>query len=124
MLSNDYNVENVGLDEYDDLIDHMHNTCKEERFTPNKYLSIVTVEFITQDNQIVTTDIKPNNEQDLKHIINEIIKKRPVLKYNQLNEIKLGFISHPIKSMLAIQMLKNDVRQRIKNKKMIYINEY
>ena len=112
MLSNDYNVENVGLDEYDDLIDYMHNTCKEERFTHNKYLSIVT------------TDIKPNNEQDLKHIINEIIKKRPVLKYNQLNEIKLGFISHPIKSMLAIQMLKNDVRQRIKNKKMIYINEY
>ena len=90
----------------------------------NKFLSIVTVEFITQDNQIVTTDIKPNNEQDLKYIINEIIKKRPVLKYNQLNEIKLGFISHPIKSMLAIQMLKNDVRRRIKNKKMIYINEY
>ena len=47
-----------------------------------------------------------------------------MLKYNQLNEIKLGFISHPIKSMLAIQMLKNDVRQRIKNKKMVYINEY
>ena len=77
----------------------------------NKYLSIVT-------------DIKPNNEQDSKYIINEIIKKRPVLKYNQLNEIKLGFISHPIKSMLAIQMLKSDVRQRIKNKKMVYINEY
>ena len=90
----------------------------------NKYLSIVTVEFITQDNQIIITDIKPNNEQDLKYIINEIIKKRPALKYNQLNEIKLAFISHPIKSMLAIQMLKNDVRQRIKNKKMIYINEY
>ena len=115
MLSNEYNVENVALDEYDDLIDHMHNTCKEERFTPNKYLSIVTVEFITQDNQIITTDIKPNNEQDLKHIINEIIKKRPVLKYNQLNEIKLDFVSHPIKSMLAIQMLKNDTRQRIKH---------
>ena len=114
MLSNEYNVENVGLDEYDELIDHAHNTCKEERFTPNKYLSIVTVEFITQDNQIITTDIKPNNEQDLKHIINEIIKKRPMLKYNKLNEIKLAFISHPIKSMLAIQMLKNDTRQRIK----------
>ena len=114
MLSNEYSVENVGLDEYDDFIDHMHNTCKEERFTPNKYLSTITVEFITQDNQIVTTDIKPNNEQDLKHIINEIIKKRPMLKYNQLNEIKLSFISHPIKSMLAIQMLKNNARQRIK----------
>ena len=38
MLSNDYNVENVGLDEYDDLIDYMHNTCKEERFT--KYLLV------------------------------------------------------------------------------------
>ena len=123
MLSNEYNFENVGLDEYDDFIDHMQNTCKEEKFTPNKYLSIVTVEFITQDNQIIITDIKPNNEQDLKYIINEIIKKRPVLKYNQLNEIKLAFISHPIKSMLAIQMLKNDARQRIKNKKMIYINE-
>ena len=115
MLSNEYNVENVDLDEYDDFIDHMHNTCKEERFTPNKYLSTITVEFITQNNQIVTTDIKPNDEQDLKHIINEIIKKRPMLKYNQLNEIKLAFISHPIKSMLAIQMLKNDVRQRIKH---------
>ena len=114
MLSNDYSVENVDLDEYDEFIDHMHNTCKEERFTPNKYLSTITVEFITQDNQIVTTDIKPNNEQDLKHIINEIIKKRPMLKYNQLNEIKLAFISHPIKSMLAIQMLKNNARQRIK----------
>ena len=124
MLSNEYNFENVGLDEYDGFIDHMHNTCKEEKFTPNKYLSIVTVEFITQDNQINTTDIKPNNEQDLKYIINEIVKKRPVLKNNQLNEIKLAFISHPIKSMLAIQMLKNDARQRIKNKKMIYINEY
>ena len=77
MLSNEYNVENVGLDEYDNLIDYMHNTCKEEeKFTPNKYLSIVTVEFITQDNQIITTDIKPNNEQDLKYIINEIIKKK------------------------------------------------
>ena len=117
MLSNEYNFENVGLDEYDDFIDHMHNTCKEEKITPNKYLSTVTVEFITQDNQIITTDIKPNNEQDLKYIINEIIKKRPVLKYNQLNEIKLAFISHPIKSMLAIHMLKNDARQRIKNKK-------
>ena len=115
MLSNEYNVENVCLDEYDDFIDHMHNTCKEEKFTPNKYLSIVTVEFITQDNQIITTDIKPNNEQDLKHIINEIIKKRPMLIYNRLNEIKLGFTSHPIKSMLAIQMLKNEARQRIKN---------
>ena len=113
MLSNEYNVENVGLDEYDDFIDHMHNTCKEEKFTPNKYLSIVTAEFITQDNQIVTTDIKPNNEQDLKHIINEIIKKRPMLKYNRLNEIKLAFISYPIKYMLAIQMLKNEARQRI-----------
>ena len=114
MLSDEYSVENVGLDEYDDLIDHMHNTCKEEKFTPNKYLSIVTVEFITQDNQIITTDIKPNNEQDLKHIINEIIKKRPMPKYNRLNEIKLAFISHPIKSLLAIQMLKNEARQRIK----------
>ena len=114
MLSEEYSVEDVNIDEYDNLIDHMHNTCKEERFTPNKYLGIVTVEFITQDNQIVTTDIKPNNKQDLKHIINEIIKKRPMLKYNQLNEIKLAFISHPIKSMLAIQMLKNDARQRIK----------
>ena len=27
MLSNEYSVENVGLDEYDDLIDHMNNTC-------------------------------------------------------------------------------------------------
>ena len=115
ILSDEYSVENVGLDEYDDFIDHMHNTCKEEKFTPNKNLSIVTVEFITQDNQIVTTDIKPNNEQDLKHIINEIIKKRPMLKYNRLNEIELAFISHPIKSMLAIQMLKNEARQRIKN---------
>ena len=114
MLSDEYNVENVGLDEYDDLIDHMHNTCKEEKFTPKKYLSIVTVEFVTQDNQIITTDIKPNNEQDLKHTINEIIKKRPMHKYNRLNEIKLAFISHPIKSMLAIQMLKNEARQRIK----------
>ena len=114
MLSEEYSVENVGLDEYDEFIDHMQNTCKEERFTPNKYLSTITVEFITQDNQIVTTDIKPNNEQDLKHIINEIIKKRPMLKYNQLNEIKLAFISHPINSMLAIQMLKNNARQRIK----------
>ena len=114
MLSNEYSVENVGLDEYDEFIEHMLNTCKEERFTPNKYLSIVTVGFITQDNQIVAADIKPNNEQDLKHIINEIIKKRPMLKYNQLNENKLSFISHPIKSMLAIQMLKNDTRQRIK----------
>ena len=114
MLSEEYSVEDVNIDEYDNLIDHMHNTCKEERFTPNKYLSTITVEFITQDNQIVTTDIKPNNEQDLKHIINEIIKKRPMLKYNQLNEIKLAFISHPIKSMLAIQMLKNNARQRIK----------
>ena len=114
MLSEEYSVEDVNIDEYDNLIDHMHNTCKEERFAPNKYLSIVTVEIITQDNQIVTTDIKPNNEQDLKHIINEIIKKRPMLEYNQLNEIKLAFISHPIKSMLAIQMLKNNARQRIK----------
>ena len=114
MFSNEYNVGNVGLDEYDEFIEHMLNTCKEERFTPNKYLSTITVEFISQDNQIVTTDIKPNNEQDLKHIINEIIKKRPMLKYNQLNEIKLAFISHPIKSMLAIQMLKNNARQRIK----------
>ena len=110
MLSDEYSVENVVLDEYDDLLDHMHNTCKEEKFTPNKYLSIVTVEFITQDNQINTTDIQPNNEQDLKHIINEIIKKRPMLKYNRLNEIELAFISHPIKSMLAIQMLKNEAR--------------
>ena len=115
MLSDEYNVENVGLNEYDDILDHMHNTCKEEKFTPNKYLSIVTVEFITQDNQIITTDIKPNNEQDLNHIINEIIKKRPMLKYNRLKEIELVFISHPIKSMLAIQMLKNEARQRIKN---------
>ena len=115
MLSNEYNVENVGLDEYDDLIDFMYNTCKEERFTPNKHLIVVTVEFIAPDNEIIRTDIKPNNEQDLKHIINEIIKKRPVLKYNQLNEIKLASISHPIKSMLAIQMLKNEARQRIKN---------
>ena len=114
MLSNEYNVENVGLDEYDEFIEHVLDTCKKERFTPNKYLSIVTVEFITQDNQIVTTDIKPNNEQDLNHIINEIIKKRPMLKYSQLNEIKLAFISHPIKSMLAIQMLKNNARHRIK----------
>ena len=114
MLSEEYSVEDVNIDEYDILIDHMHNTCKEERFTPNKYLSTITVEFITQDNQIVTTDIKPNNEQDLKHIINEIIKKRPMLKYNRINEIKLAFISHPIKSMLAIQMLKNNARQRIK----------
>ena len=117
MLSNEYNVENVSIDEYDDFIDYMHNICKEERFTTNKYLSIVKVEFITQDDQIITTDIKPNNEQELKHIINEIIKKRPVLKYNQLNEIKLAFITHPIKSMLAIHMLKNDARQRIKNRK-------
>ena len=116
MLSNEYNVENVSIDEYDDLIDHAHNTCKEERFTPYKHLSIVSVEFMTQDNQIITTDIKPKNEQDLKHIINEIIKKRPVLKYNQLIEIKLAFISHPIKSMLAIHMLKNVARQRIKNR--------
>ena len=34
MLSNEYNVENVGLDEYDDFIDHMHNTCKEEKIYP------------------------------------------------------------------------------------------
>ena len=114
ILSNEYNVENVGLDEYDEFIEHMLNTCKKERFTPNKYLSTITVEFITQDNQTVTTDIKPNDEQDLKHIINEIIKKRPMLKYNRLNEINLSLISHPIKSMLAIQMLKNDTRQRIK----------
>ena len=40
-----------------------------------------------------------------------------MLKYNQLNEIKLAFISHPIKSMLAIHMLKNEARQRIKNRK-------
>ena len=116
MLSEEYSVENVGLDEYDEFIDHMQNTCKEERFTPNKYLSTITVEFTTQDNQIVTTDIKPNDEQDLKHIINEIIKKRPMLKYNRLNEINLSLISHPIKSMLAIQMLKNDTRQRIKKR--------
>ena len=38
-----------------------------------------------------------------------------MLKYNRLNEIELVFISHPIKSMLAIQMLKNEARQRIKN---------
>ena len=37
-----------------------------------------------------------------------------MLKYNRLNEINLSFISHPIKSMLAIQMFKNDTRQRIK----------
>ena len=117
MLSNEYNVENVGLDEYDDFIDFMYSTCKEERFTPNKHLSTVRVEFIREDNQIITTNVKPNDEQDLKHIINEIFKKKPTLKYNRLNEIKLAFISHPIKSMLAIQMLKNDARQRIKNKK-------
>ena len=39
-----------------------------------------------------------------------------MLKYNQLIETKLAFISHPIKSMLAIHMLKNDARQRIKNR--------
>ena len=116
ILSNEYNVENVCLDEYDEFIEHMLNTCKKKRFTPNKYLSTISVEFITQDNQIVTTDIKPNDEQDLKHIINEIIKKRPMLKYNRLNEINLSLISHPIKSMLAIQMLKNDTRQRIKKR--------
>ena len=116
MFSNEYNVENVALDEYDDFIDYMHNTCKEERFTPHKYLSAVTVQFYnTQDNQIITSVVKPNNEQDLKHIINEIIKTRPVLKYNKLNEIELAFIWHPIKSMLAIQMLKNEARQGIKN---------
>ena len=116
MLSEEYSVEDVDIDEYDNLIDHMHNTCKEERFTPNKYSSTVTVEFITQDNKSIVTDMKPNNEEDLKHIINQIINKRPTLKYNRLNEIKLAFISQPIKSKLAIQMLKNDVRQRFKNK--------
>ena len=116
MLSNEYTVENVSLDEYDEFMEHMLKRCKEERFTPNKYLSTITVEFIKQDNQIVTTDIKSNNEQDLKDIINEIIKKRPMLKYNRLNEINLSFISPPIKSMLAIQMLKNDTRQRIKKR--------
>ena len=116
ILSNEYNVENVGLDEYDEFMKHMLNTCKKERFTPNKYLSTITVEFITQNNQIVTTDIKPNDEQDLKHIINEIIKKSPMLKYNRLNKINLSFISHPIQSMLAIQILKNDTRQRIEKR--------
>ena len=117
MLSNEYNINNVSLDEYDDFIDFMYGACKEERFTPNKHLSVVTVEFLAPDNEVIRTDIKPNNEQDLKHIISKIIKKKPMLKYNQLNEIKLAFISHPIKSMLAIQMLKNDARQRNKNKK-------
>ena len=28
MLSNEYNVENVSIDEYDDFIDYMHNTWR------------------------------------------------------------------------------------------------
>ena len=73
MLSNEYNIENVDIDVYDEFIEHMYDTCKEENFNPYKHFSIVKAEFITQDNQIVTTDVKPKNEQDLKDIINEII---------------------------------------------------
>ena len=116
MLSSEYNAENVNLDEYNDFIDHVFNICEEERFKPKKYSSIVRVEFLSHDNQpTVMTDIKPNDENELKQIINDIIKARPNLRYNQIIDIKIEFLSRPIKSMLAIQMLKNDIRQKFKS---------
>ena len=116
MLSSEYNAENISLDEYNDFIDHALNICEEERFKPKKYSSIVRVEFLSRDNQsTVMTDIKPKDENELKKIINDIIEARPNLIYNQIIDIKIEFLSKPIKSMLAIKMLKNDIRQKFRS---------
>ena len=115
MLSNHYEAENININEYDEFINYSIDACEKERFTPRRYSAIVKVEFLSENNQIIITNIKPKDESDLRLIINEIINKRPSLKYNRIIDIKIDFLSYPIKSMIAIHMLKNDVKQRIKN---------
>ena len=120
MLSEEYETQEIDINDYDEIIDYAIDTCKQNRFNPQKYSSRVTTEFISDNNDVIITQIIPNNQNELQQIIKQIIIQRPMLKYNKINNIKINFLSHPIKSMLAIQMLKNDCRQRIKNKKDLY----